>query len=86
MNTPNPFNNPTLEGFDVLQTSPVIVGVFQRPHRALVCRYSDPARPTSTFVLWQKRSARTGEFTVIPGSNHINCEALIKVLLATLGA
>lgn len=95
MDTPSPFNNPTLEGFEILHTSPEIVGLFQRPHRALVCRYSNwsPSmwsenNPTRNrpFILWQKRSARTGEFVVIPGSNSTNCEALIIALLTTLGA
>jgi hypothetical protein len=89
---PNPFDNPTLEGFDILHTSPVVVGAFQRHHRALVCRYSDPAlrevapgctpKPDS-FILWQEVNKHTGEFVAIPGSNSTNCNALIIALLAS---
>ena len=87
MTYPNPFNNPTLEGFDILHTSPTIVGAFQRPHRALVCRYSDPAiregSSSESFILWQERNSVTGDWQVTPGSSTNNCEALILALLTS---
>ena len=87
-NIPNPFDNPTLDGFDILHTSPEIVGQYERPYRALVCRYSDPViregRSCDSFILWQEADKDTGEFFVTPGSNNYNCTTMIKILLATI--
>ena len=78
---PNPFNNPALEGYDVLATSPEIKGPWRdTTSRALVGRYSDhPYAPA--HIIWQEKSKDSDEWRYQPGSNASNCESVMMAIM-----
>ena len=85
-NNPSPVGNPTLEGFDILATTPAVEGALQRTVRALVVRYTDSPEVAeypcdSPFVIWQERRRGSDEWRYRPGSNTENCEAVIVALM-----
>ena len=78
---PNPFNNPALEGYDVLATSPEVKGAWRHTTaRALVVRYSDHPEE-GTHILWQEKKDGSEEWRYSRGSNTGECERVIMALL-----
>ena len=78
---PSPFNNPTLEGYDILATSPPVAGAHRDTTvRALVVRYTDHP-DDNPHILWQEWSSTSKEWRYQPGSNASECETLIMALM-----
>ena len=85
MEYPNPINNPTLEGYDVLATSPEVKGAWwsstrHTTARALVVRYAAPLE-SPVHILWQEKEDGSEEWRYSPGSNSGECERVIMALL-----
>ena len=81
MNRPNPINNPTLEGYEILAASLEVEGPCpDTTARALVVRYSDhPDEPA--HIIWQEKSKDSDEWRYQPGQNATTCGAVIMALL-----
>jgi len=80
---PNPINNPALNGYDILATSPEVRGPWRDTiSRALVVRYADH-RNKVAHIIWQEKSKDSDEWRYQPGSNASNCEAVIIALMST---
>ena len=76
----SPFNNPTMEGYEILATSPEVKGAFRdTTARALVVRYAAPLE-SPVHIVWQEKPD-DGEWRYSPGSNSGECERVIVALM-----
>lgn len=76
---PNPNNNPTLEGYDILATSPEVETGWGDTVRALVVRYTD--LHGDEHVVWQEKSKGSSEWQHLPGGTAPYGERVIMALM-----